>query len=328
MVISCLGSILGPVIFILYTKELQQIAAKYGLDIQLYADDSQLYIGFKAADINQVTDITGRIENCLEEFKRWMTSNFMMLNEKKTELILLGTKHTMTNTPPLNIVVNGIGITSTSWEDEDKGKSLGIKLDENLSMQRQIASVRKTTFWQLSNLKMIGKYLTKDIKTMLVKTLILSKLDYCNALYANLPNYLIKKLENVLNAAIRFIHNLDQRCDELNHYYRESHILPVHYRIKYKVCLVTHKALHGDCPDYIKSLVQVYVPKKDALRTGGDPYMLATPPLVRSSLVERRFSYHAPSIWNILPKDIRSCKSTDAFKNKLKTHYFRDYSSN
>ena len=123
------GSILGPVLFILYTKELQYIAAKYGLDIQLYADDSQLYIGFKASDTNQMTNIISRIESCLEEFKRWMTSNFMMLNEQKTELILLGTKHTMNNTPPLNIIVNDIKITNTTWDDEDKGKSLGIRLD-------------------------------------------------------------------------------------------------------------------------------------------------------------------------------------------------------
>ena len=195
-------------------------------------------------------------------------------------------------------------------------------------MERQIASVRKTTFWQLSNLKKIGKYLTKDIKTMLVKTLILSKLDYCNALYTNLPNYLIKKLQNVLNAAIRFIHNVDQRCDDLKYYFKESHILPIHYRIKYKVCLVTHKALHGECPDYIKNLIHVYVPKKDALRTRGDPYILATPPLIRSSLVERRFSYHAPTTWNSLPKDIRNCTRADTFKSKLKTHYFQDFLSN
>ena len=163
---------------------------------------------------------------------------------------------------------------------------------------------------------------------MLVKTLILSKLDYCNALYVNLPNYLIKKLQNVLNAAIRFIHNLDYRCEDLKHYFEMSHILPICYRIKYKVCLVTHKALHGECPDYIKNLINLYVPRKDTLRTGNDLFLLANPPLLTSSMADRRFSYHAPMIWNNLSKDIRSCTGTETFKSKLKTHYFKEFLSN
>ena len=56
------GSILGPILFILYTKALQRIAKKYGILIQLYADDSQLYIGFRANDPLSVNDAVRRIE--------------------------------------------------------------------------------------------------------------------------------------------------------------------------------------------------------------------------------------------------------------------------
>ena len=75
------GSILGPILFILYTKALQRIAKKYGILIQLYADDSQLYIGFRANDPLSVSDAVRRIEECLREIKEWIRDNFMKLNK-------------------------------------------------------------------------------------------------------------------------------------------------------------------------------------------------------------------------------------------------------
>ena len=67
------GSILGPLLFILYTKYLSQIAKLNGLEIQLYADDSQLYFGFRPLqDESQKKDLTVRIENCLSDIRDWM----------------------------------------------------------------------------------------------------------------------------------------------------------------------------------------------------------------------------------------------------------------
>ena len=66
------GSLLGPILFIIYIKALQKIAAKYGLDIQLYADDSQLYISFQPNRVVQFIDVQDRTNKCLAEIKAWM----------------------------------------------------------------------------------------------------------------------------------------------------------------------------------------------------------------------------------------------------------------
>ena len=66
------GSIVGPILFILYTKHIQHIAQKYGLCSQLYADDTQLYIAFETTDAIDAASCKDNIERCLKEIKLWM----------------------------------------------------------------------------------------------------------------------------------------------------------------------------------------------------------------------------------------------------------------
>ena len=319
------GSILGPVLFVLYTKDLQEIAARYGLTLRLYADDSQLYIGFDATNPSNVDEVLRDIESCLRDIKQWMIDNFMKLNEDKTEFLLLGSRKSSVLETSLSLDVDGVMINNMKCE-KGVGKSLGVMLDSHMDMARQVAEVRKACTWKLSNMYLIRRYLTEDLRIMLVKTLVLSKLDYCNALYAGLPKKLTNKLQTVLRSCIKFIYKIDGRGEDLDAYFRKAHILPIEYRIKFKVCLFVHKWFHGKVPDYLGSLLTAYHPGVSSLRTSKDKYMLAAPSLsnFKTKLSERRFSQHAPDYWNPLPVDIRSCPDADGFKKDLKTHFFRE----
>ena len=319
------GSILGPVLFVLYTKDLQSIAARYGLTLRLYADDSQLYIGFDTTDTSDVEKVLRDIESCLREIKQWMIDNFMMLNEDKTEFLLLGSKNSSVLETTLSLDVDGVLIETMKCE-KGVGKSLGVMLDSHMDMARQVAEVRRACTWKLSNMYLIRRYLTEDLRILLVKTLILSKLDYCNALYAGLPKKLTDRLQAVLRSCVKFIYKIDGRGEDLDAYFQKAHILPIEYRIQFKVCLFVHKMFHGTVPDYLGSLLTVYHPGVSSLRTSKDRYLLAPPPLLKfkTKLSERRFSQHAPDYWNKLPLPIRSCPDGDRFKKDLKTHFFRE----
>ena len=85
---------------------------------------------------------------------------------------------------------------------------------------------------------------------MLVKCFIPSGPDYCNSVYANIPLYLVHKLERVLNACIRFICNIPMNNHNLLSYYKECHILPIKYCIKNKLCLITFKIVNKLAPKY------------------------------------------------------------------------------
>ena len=175
------GSLLGPILFILYIKAPQKIAGKYGLDIQLYADDSQLYISFHPNRASQFTDVQDRTNRCLAEIKVWMVNNFMKLKQCE-----------------LSLQIGSTTILPTECKG-DSWKSLGVKFDESLNMERQINSVKKKCSWTMMNLRTIGRYLDEGIKLMMVKQLVISKIDYCNSLYMNLPKTRLKKLKSILN---------------------------------------------------------------------------------------------------------------------------------
>ena len=132
------GSLLGPILFILYIKYLQKIAAKFGIRIQLYADDSQLYISFHPLVPGELSDTNSRINACLDEIRAWMIENFMKLNESKTELLVIAKPSILREFGQDQISVS-FGSTEVVPTEcvGDSWKSLGVKLDPSLSMERQ-----------------------------------------------------------------------------------------------------------------------------------------------------------------------------------------------
>ena len=328
------GSILGPLLFILYTKYLSQIAKRHGLEIQLYADDSQLYFGFRPLqDELQTKDLTVRIENCLSDIRDWMRTNFMKLNSEKTKIVLLGTKDLLRKSGSFQIDVGDEKSLSSS--DGSKGvKSLGVRIDENLNMRQQIAQVRQSSFYAISNLGRLKNILSVDVRLMLIKQLILSKVDYHNALYVNLPACDVKRLQSVVNAAVRFVYGAGKRVPA-RQLLIQAHILPVRYRIRYKICLMTFKALNGLAPGYLSDLIKMYTPSRgnttavvpsdgSVPRRTNDTLLLHQPPYNyrKSVLSKRSFTYAAPECWNELPYEVRCCEKLDTFKTKLKTFFF------
>ena len=81
------GSVLGPILYLLYTSPLGDIVRSHGLSYHFYADDSQLYITFKP--INEIATISN-IEACINDINNWMISNKLKLNKGKTELLVIG----------------------------------------------------------------------------------------------------------------------------------------------------------------------------------------------------------------------------------------------
>ena len=310
------GSILGPLLFILYTKELEQIVTKYGFCIHLYADDTQIYFSFDVHDDNP--DLTP-IKICLFEVKKWMAVNFLKLNDDKTEFVDIGYY-----VSPIKSLDLGESFGELSISPALMAKNLGFYFDDQLNMNQQISFVSQMCYLNLRDLKRIGSKLNQELKIQLVHSNIMSFIDYCNASYGGLTKKNIQRLQKLQNNSVRFIFHLSgkKKCEHIKPYLKKLHFLPVEYRIKYKISLLVFKCLNNLAPDYLKNLISLRETKRVSMRIDDDYYFLKVPQPPRFSRTEASFTYVGPRTWNELPYHTRSITDLESFKKCLKTYYF------
>ena len=126
--------------------------------------------------------------------------------------------------------------------------------DSTMTFEKHINAKTRSAYFQIRNIWTIRRYLTENATRSLFTALVIPKLDYCNSLLAGLPQYLVRKLQRTQNAAARVIKRRSKRS-HITPTLKKLHWLPVLYRIKFKVLLITYKALNGSAPQYIYNLL-------------------------------------------------------------------------
>ena len=189
-------------------------------------------------------------------------------------------------------------------------------------MESYINNIVSKGYCKLNNFWKTADKLTYDLKVTLVTTYILPLIDYCNITFTVATKLFVNKLQKLLNSAIRFIFNLTGRRYRysITPYMKKLHILPVEFRIKYKISLMVYKCLHDLAPKYLQELL---IPKVtyDYLRSSNDMYSLQT--MVSNwKYGDSSFSCTAPTIWNRLPQEVKLSPTLECFKSRLKTHYY------
>ncbi|KAL9957225.1 hypothetical protein ACROYT_G038836 [Oculina patagonica] len=312
------GSVLGPILYLLYTAPLADILRHHEMQFHFYADDTQLYISFSTNNDVELTNTIGKIEECLSDLDKWMSINKLKLNKDKTELLYLYSKHNPQQ--PLPPIRFGQDIIQPS----QFARNIGVIFDRIMTMLPHISSICKSASYHLRNISRTRKYLSTKTTEILVHAFVSSKLDHCNSLLYNVPKYALKKLQSVQNAAARLI-TCSRKYDHITPILKELHWLPVSERIKFKILLLTFKALHQQSPIYIQDLLTYYQPSR-TLRSSHSS-RLNPVKFHLKSYGSRAFSVSSPELWNSLPVFIRSCDNLSSFKSKLKTFLFKTYYS-
>ncbi len=156
----------------------------------------------------------------------------------------------------------------------------------------------------------------------MIHAFISSKLDNMNSLLVGIPDYVVKKLQLIQNNAARLVLRKKKR-DHVTPLLRQLHWLPVKSRIRFKICLLTFKALYGLAPPYVTALLTRYEPGRVGLRSGNRCLLQEQVPRLET-VGGRSFAVSAPRMWNSLPIGLRRCQNLESFKKGLKTYLFID----
>ena len=123
-----------------------------------------------------------------------MNQNMLKLNDDKTELIVFASKYKQDLYNDLSIT---IGDTVVDCSSQVK--------DRVLSLRQHVSYTSKTCRFHLRNISRIRKYIPQDISIVLIKSLVMSRLDYSNGLLYGLPKCTVSGLQAVQNSAARIV---------------------------------------------------------------------------------------------------------------------------
>ncbi len=157
-----------------------------------------------------------RIMECIVNIKNWMTSNFLLLNSEKTEVLIIGPK-----TPTSINLEHCLTLDRCSVDSSSSVRNLGVLFDSNLSFDSHVSSICETAFFHLKNISKLRP--------------MTSRLDYCNALLGGCSARLINKLQMVQNAAARVL-TRTRKYDHISPVLSTLHWLPTKYHIDFKSC--------------------------------------------------------------------------------------------
>ena len=144
-------------------------------------------------------------------------------------------------------------------------------------------------------------------------------MDYCTSLYYEIKTSDLNRLQWVLNPAARVVSQTGY-TDHISHVLSDLHWLKIPESIHFKIAVLTIKCLNGLAPSYLSDMVHAYNPSRKLRSVNANTLVQPKYNLKCSGF--RRFSVAAPTVWNEIPHEIRTCDTLMKFRKKLKAHLF------
>ena len=302
------GSILGPLLFLLYVNDMSQAVS---CDLLLYADDSCLVFEGK-----EIQEIETRLNEDFNTLCDWFVDNKLSIHfgEDKTKSILFGSKRKLKNLREMDIAHGDIKIKQHS-----QVVYLGCILDQRLSGNAMGLKAIGKINGKLKFLYRKQSFLSPYLKRLLCNSLIQPHFDFaCLAWYTNLNKKLKKKLQTCQNKCIRFCLDLGNRQHIGVAEFKKVNWLPTKERFEQCVLTSIFKFFNNMAPAYY---TEIYSPMNQSQSTRCSFQKLVLSHR-KSNRGLRTLGYLGPRLWNALPQKLKTAGSANNFKHMLKDAFF------
>ena len=131
----------------MYTSTLFKVIERHLPEAHCYADDTQLYVSFKHDDANAQDEAIRAMEDCIKDIRNWLIEGRLLLNDDKTEFLVIGTRHQLNKLNPSVLHVGDHKI-----DPSVNVRNLGTIFDNSISMDTHVNQVCKTPFYHIHNI--------------------------------------------------------------------------------------------------------------------------------------------------------------------------------
>lgn len=293
------GSILGPLLFVVYVNDLVDCGLMGKL--LLYADDAAV---FYAGGEMETLDM---VKSDIDKITKWTNSNRIFLNEQKCQSILIGNHSSQNSTE--NIIMGKVPIKTA-----DRVKYLGIFLDSKLTFTDHINKINSKIRFLITQFRRIGPFLTPQVRILLYNSYVKSHLTYLSPFWGLGSRTDIDRLQRTQNRVVKYLYNINfwTATDQV---YKQTNLLKITEIVLHESLKLIYRIINGQiCTDIVLTTNAELHSHQTRQRYNTHITTNA------NNLARRRLTHQAIIWYNALPQEVKQSVNISAFKRQTRQY--------
>jgi len=291
------GSILGPMLFLLYINDMSRCSPK--LNFIHFADDTTVFLSGTSVD-----GVVEQVNTELEKVEDWLYSNVLSLNVTKTSYMII--------TDAKSRVARPVSIAGSIITLVEKAKFLGVIVDDKLNFKAHVQHVIRSVSRSIGMINRMSTIAPPRIKKTLYYSLVYSRVSYGIVAWGRGSVCSAARLERLLRKVRAIVAYPRPPMSNIT-----CNLLNFDSIYNYFTAMKMYKVINLNHHMYFHRIFNSLKPIHNHLTRFSSQANFNTPQLYKSKC-QNSFLYQSVNVWNSLTNNTRSCSSLVSFKFNLK----------